>query len=120
MEISEKLIRYLCWWCVAHTTHRRVMIRRKKTTSTTETNSDMLYGTSPCGRRHLTRQQKVGHEGQCEESKATLDRPWADERVLTELYVEDDLSIREVASELGCTFESVRKNINRMEIGDDT
>lgn len=44
------------------------------------------------------------------------DRPWHDEETLRELYHDQNLSMREVASELGCERQSVEKWIHHHDI----
>ena len=50
------------------------------------------------------------------ESITELDNPWQDEELLRELYVEDERSVRDIASLLGCHHSTVHNWLCRFDI----
>lgn len=59
----------------------------------------------------------VNKFGLKEEREAKIDRPWRDKNVLRELYVEQEMTLFEVADELGCSGSAVQTNLEKVGIG---
>lgn len=49
-------------------------------------------------------------------SRTRTERPWHDEETLRELYVESELTMDEVASELGCSRQAIEEWVHRHDI----
>jgi len=54
-----------------------------------------------------------GHKEYCPTNRGSTDRPWQDEEVLRDLYVDEGLSMEAVAEKLGCAQKTVHKWIHQ-------